>query len=55
MSQDMRLKLSTRDGNKQDAIEIIEGHKMPNTATYRIKLEDHTVGDLLRIFLLKNE
>lgn len=56
MSQDMRLKISTRDsGSRADAIEIIEGYKMPNTVTYRIKLEDHTVGDLLRIYLLKNE
>lgn len=55
MSQDMRLKISTRDtGNKEDVIEILEGHKMPNSVTYKIKLEDHTVGDLLRIFLLKN-
>lgn len=28
---------------------------MPNSATYRIELEDHTLGDLVRIFLLKNE
>ena len=28
---------------------------MPNSVTYKIYLEDHTVGDLLRIFLLKNE
>lgn len=28
---------------------------MPNSATYRVELEDHTLGDLVRIFLLKNE
>ena len=28
---------------------------MVNSVTYRIPLEDHTVGDLLRIYLLKNK
>jgi DNA-directed RNA polymerase II subunit RPB11 len=28
---------------------------MINSVTYRIELEDHTVGDLLRIYLLKNK
>ncbi len=28
---------------------------MINSATYRIELEDHTIGDLLRIYLLKNK
>jgi DNA-directed RNA polymerase II subunit RPB11 len=27
---------------------------MINSVTYKIPLEDHTVGDLLRIYLLKN-
>lgn len=27
---------------------------MANSATYKIPLEDHTIGDLLRIYLLKN-
>jgi DNA-directed RNA polymerase II subunit RPB11 len=28
---------------------------MVNSVTYRIELEDHTIGDLLRIYLLKNK
>ena len=28
---------------------------MVNSVTYRIPLEDHTVGDLLRIYLLKHK
>lgn len=28
---------------------------MKNSVTYKIELEDHTLGDLVRIFLLKNE
>jgi DNA-directed RNA polymerase II subunit RPB11 len=28
---------------------------MVNSVTYRIALEDHTVGDLLRIYLLKHK
>jgi DNA-directed RNA polymerase II subunit RPB11 len=28
---------------------------MENSVTYRIELEDHTIGDLLRIYLLKNK
>lgn len=28
---------------------------MINSVTYKIELEDHTVGDLLRIYLLKNK
>lgn len=27
---------------------------MPNSVTYQIPQEDHTIGDLLRIYLLKN-
>lgn len=28
---------------------------MINSVTYRIELEDHTIGDLTRIYLLKNK
>lgn len=28
---------------------------MINSVTYRIELEDHTIGDLIRIYLLKNK
>lgn len=28
---------------------------MVNSVTYRIPLEDHTVGDFMRIYLLKNK
>lgn len=28
---------------------------MINSVTYKIPLEDHTVGDLIRIYLLKNK
>jgi DNA-directed RNA polymerase subunit L len=56
MSQDFRLKLSKNYEQKlrRDHIEILKGQKMVNSVTYRIPLEDHTVGDLLRIYLLKN-
>lgn len=53
MSQDFRLKLSRR--NDDDFMKIIENEKIPNSATYKLEIEDHTLGDLLRIFLLKNE
>jgi DNA-directed RNA polymerase II subunit RPB11 len=56
MSQDFRLKLS-RAYEKRSArqhVEVVSGQKMVNSVTYRIPLEDHTVGDLLRIYLLKN-
>jgi DNA-directed RNA polymerase II subunit RPB11 len=56
MSQDFRLKLSRNYERKlaRDHIEVLKGQKMINSVTYRIPLEDHTVGDLLRIYLLKN-
>lgn len=56
MSQDFRLKLSKSYERKQarDHIEILKGQKMVNSVTYKIPLEDHTIGDLLRIYLLKN-
>lgn len=53
MSQDFRLKLSRR--NDDDYMKIIEADKMKNSVTYKVELEDHTLGDLLRIFLLKND
>ena len=28
---------------------------MQNSITYKVYLEDHTIGDLVRIFLLKND
>ena len=57
MSQDFRLKLSRNFEKKQSRshIEILKGQKMVNSVTYKIPLEDHTVGDLLRIYLLKNK
>lgn len=53
MSQDFRLKLSRRDD--ENYMSIIENEKIPNSVTYKVEIEDHTLGDLLRIFLLKNE
>jgi DNA-directed RNA polymerase II subunit RPB11 len=57
MSQDFRLKLSRNYERKlaRNHIDIQKGQKMVNSVTYRIPLEDHTVGDLLRIYLLKNK
>ena len=57
MSQDYRLKLSRNYELKKARkhIEVNKGGKMVNSVTYRIPLEDHTVGDLLRIYLLKNK
>lgn len=57
MSQDYRLKLSRNYERKlaRSHIDIQKGQKMVNSVTYRIPLEDHTVGDLLRIYLLKNK
>ena len=57
MNQDYRLKISRQYEKRQakDFIEIVKGQKMINSATYRIPLEDHTVGDVLRIYLLKNK
>lgn len=56
MSQDFRLKLSKNYERKtaREHIEILKGQKMVNSVTYKIPLEDHTIGDLLRIYLLKN-
>jgi DNA-directed RNA polymerase II subunit RPB11 len=56
MSQDFRLKLSRSHEQRlaRKHIEVLKGQKMVNSVTYRIPLEDHTVGDLLRIYLLKN-
>lgn len=56
MSQDFRLKLSKSYERKlaRNHIEILKGQKMINSVTYKIPLEDHTIGDLLRIYLLKN-
>lgn len=53
MSQDYRLKLSRRDD--ENYMKIVENEKIKNSATYRIEVEDHTLGDLIRIFLLKDE
>ena len=53
MSQDFRLKLSMR--NDENYMKIIENEKIPNSVTYKLEIEDHTLGDLLRIFLLKDE
>ena len=57
MSQDYRLKLSRYYEKKlaKESVEVIKGQKMVNSVTYRIPLEDHTVGDLLRIYLLKHK
>lgn len=57
MSQDYRLKLSKNfdKKNRGEGIEILKGQKMINSVTYRIELEDHTIGDLTRIYLLKNK
>ena len=57
MSQDYRLKLSRHYEKKlaKESVEVIKGQKMVNSVTYRIPLEDHTVGDLLRIYLLKHK
>ncbi len=52
MSQDFRLKLSRR--NDDSYMKIIENDKIQNSVTYKIEIEDHTLGDLIRIFLLKN-
>ena len=57
MNQDYRLKISRfyeKKLNKEN-VEVIKEQKMVNSVTYRIPLEDHTVGDLLRIYLLKNK
>lgn len=53
MSQDFRLKLSRRSDDSY--MKIIENEKLVNSVTYKFEIEDHTLGDLLRIFLLKNE
>ena len=57
MSQDYRLKISKLYEKKlnKDHVEVQKGQKMINSVSYRIPLEDHTVGDLLRIYLLKNK
>lgn len=57
MNQDYRLKISRHYEKKlaKENVEVIKGQKMVNSVTYRIPLEDHTVGDLLRIYLLKNK
>jgi DNA-directed RNA polymerase II subunit RPB11 len=57
MSQDFRLKLSRNYEKKlsKQLVEVQKGQKMINSVTYRIPLEDHTLGDLLRIYLLKNK
>ena len=57
MSQDYRLKLSRNYEKKlnKEIVEVVKRQKMVNNVTYRIALEDHTVGDLLRIYLLKHK
>ena len=57
MSQDYRMKLSRNYQKRLDKehVEINKGQKMVNSVTYRIPLEDHTLGDLLRIYLLKQK
>jgi len=57
MSQDYRLKLSKLYEKKlnKEHVEVQKGQKMVNSVSYKIPLEDHTVGDLLRIYLLKNK
>lgn len=56
MIQDFRMKLSRSHNTRaaREHVEVIKGQKMINSVTYKIPLEDHTVGDLLRIYLLKN-
>lgn len=53
MSQDFRLRLSKR--NDEEYMKIIENDKNKNSVTYKLEDEDHTVGDLVRIFLLKHD
>ena len=57
MSQDFRLKESRNFMMKanREGIEVLKGQKMINSVSYKIYLEDHTVGDLLRIALLRNK
>lgn len=56
MIQDFRMKLSRSHTVRaaREHVEVIKGQKMINSVTYKIPLEDHTVGDLMRIYLLKN-
>ena len=53
MGQGFRLKLSRRD--EENYVATIRTSKQECCLTYRIELEDNTLGDLLRIFLLEED
>ena len=57
MSEDFREKFKRAhfDPSGTGGLEIIRDQKMVNSATYVLHLEDHTLGDLLRISLLKKK
>ncbi|EGR31054.1 DNA-directed polymerase II polypeptide J, putative [Ichthyophthirius multifiliis] len=59
--EDFRLKFAELDGlrdeNKknQSRIQITENEKMKNSKTIIMNLEDHTIGNLIRMYLLKSK
>ena len=57
MSEDFREKFKRAYFNTDgtSGLEILRDQKMINSCTYILHLEDHTIGDLLRIYLLKKK
>jgi DNA-directed RNA polymerase II subunit RPB11 len=59
MTEDFRDKFkhayALKDSDSYKPVEIIPVPKMQNGMTYVLHLEDHTLGDLIRIFLLKKK
>lgn len=57
MSQDYRLKLSRTYALsiQHQMIKQRTEARNPNAITYEINMQDHTVGDLIRSYLLKSK
>ncbi|EWS71490.1 DNA-directed RNA polymerase II 13.3 kDa proteinRPB11, partial (macronuclear) [Tetrahymena thermophila SB210] len=58
--EDFRQKFRELDavvnqGNKKEKMQIVTNEKMINSKTIHMNLEDHTIGNLMRMHLLKNK
>lgn len=57
MIQDYRMKLSSFQKARLNGtfIKEVKGGRNPNVTSYFIDMHDHTIGDLLSVYLLKNK
>jgi DNA-directed RNA polymerase subunit L len=52
MLTDYRLRVSELKGTAK-LLSLVHSAKIPNCSTYKFQLEDHTLGNLMRAYLMK--